>query len=302
MQGTGTYLIGIGGDSGAGKTTLTAALCAMLRGCDLAVLSGDDMHLWERGDAHWNDYTHLNPVANDLQEESRQLAALKNGKPVLRRHYSHVTGRFTEPVEVYPRQVLLYEGLHPYYLTNTRELFDVRVFLKPEQQLTRHWKIQRDTTVRGYTREQVMNQIIRREKDSALYIDVQAQHAELLVEILCLEPLLNLGHPDESPAMILRLTVGNGWDFGPLMEVLRQTGMRVEHAYLLNDLQKMEISGAMSGLNLQGIAAALGWEEGYAWLKDAGEIPDLIAFTLLYYIRQKQIEVLRREDGYATAA
>ena len=45
-------------------------------------------------------------------------------------------------------------------------VFDVRVFLAPPEELRRRWKVQRDCSRRGYTTDQVLAELDRRERDS----------------------------------------------------------------------------------------------------------------------------------------
>src|ERR1700760_3310648 len=58
--------IGIGGDSGAGKDTLVDSIVGMFGRENVAQLSGDDYHFWDRQKPMWRAMTHLNPRANDL--------------------------------------------------------------------------------------------------------------------------------------------------------------------------------------------------------------------------------------------
>jgi phosphoribulokinase len=57
----------------------------------------------------------------------------------------------------------------------------VRVFLNPPEDLRRRWKVQRDCTRRGYTTDQVLAEIDRREADSEMYIRPQRRYADMLV-------------------------------------------------------------------------------------------------------------------------
>ena len=47
-----------------------------------------------------------------------------------------------------------------------RDCYDVKIYLDPEEDLRVKWKIHRDTTKRGYTLEEVMAQLERRESPS----------------------------------------------------------------------------------------------------------------------------------------
>jgi phosphoribulokinase len=57
----------------------------------------------------------------------------------------------------------------------------VRVFLDPPEDLRRQWKVQRDCSRRGYTTDQVLAELDRREPDSEAYIRPQRHHADIVV-------------------------------------------------------------------------------------------------------------------------
>ena len=54
-----------------------------------------------------------------------------------------------------------------------RDVYDVRVFLAPPEDLRRAWKVQRDCSRRGYTTNEVLAELDRREADSAAFIRPQ---------------------------------------------------------------------------------------------------------------------------------
>ena len=49
----------------------------------------------------------------------------------------------------------------------------MRVFLAPPEELRRRWKVQRDCSRRGYTTDQVLEELDRREADSETFIRPQ---------------------------------------------------------------------------------------------------------------------------------
>ena len=57
------FVIGVGGDSGVGKSTLTELLTRLFGQNNVTIIRGDDMHKWERGHDKWNELTHLSPKA-----------------------------------------------------------------------------------------------------------------------------------------------------------------------------------------------------------------------------------------------
>jgi phosphoribulokinase len=115
-----------------------------------------------------------------------------------------------------PQTFTIVEGLLGYYTTEMRDIYDVRVFLAPPEDLRRKWKVDRDCSRRGYTTDQVLAELDRREPDSAAYIRPQERYADLVVSFmpsdasapdrLDADLLLRDGlpHPDLSPF------IGNG--------------------------------------------------------------------------------------------
>ena len=145
-------IIGIAGDSGAGKTTIANGAAELFGHTNATVICGDDMHKWQRGDQQWSQITHLNPLANELHVELDFLKRMHKNRVVYRRQYDHDTGKFTEAKPVRPRSVLIVEGLHSFYLRPARNLFDLKIFVKPDPDLLLHRKIVRDISKRGATK------------------------------------------------------------------------------------------------------------------------------------------------------
>lgn len=237
-------LIGIGGGSGAGKSTFTEALSGIFGARNTTVVRGDDMHKWERGHEKWREYTHLDPRANHLHAEYACLRRLKDGGRISRRHYNHSNGRFDPCADIEASRVNIFEGLHPFYLARLRELYDFRIFIRPEEQLLCHWKIIRDTTQRSYTRAQILQQIEMRREDARRYIDVQADHADMVIEMRLRRPILLPGNRSERVDAYLRLTLANSFYIEPVVDELRLCpGLRIEHSYGDNDRQHLDVDG-----------------------------------------------------------
>jgi phosphoribulokinase len=72
-------------------------------------------------------------------------------------------------------------GLHPLFTPALRQIAHVRIYLDPEYALQQQWKIIRDSTLRGYTVDQVRQQIADRRRDSYLYIQPQKRFADMIV-------------------------------------------------------------------------------------------------------------------------
>src|ERR1700754_2407882 len=166
-------VLGVVGDSGAGKTTLTRGLVRVLGDGNVAHLSADDYHRYDRGERRAMGISPLHPDANYLDILTQHLGHLRRGQPVLKPVYDHRTGTLGRPLHLAPAHYLIVEGLLSYHTETLRSVHDVRVFLAPPEELRRAWKGTLDCTRRGYTTDQVLEELDRREPDSELYIRPQ---------------------------------------------------------------------------------------------------------------------------------
>lgn len=182
------FVIGIAGDSGAGKDTFSDALEGLFGSHSVTTLSGDDYHLWDRQKPMWQVMTHLNPMANDLEGYARDLLALTDGRAIQSRHYDHQTGRMSRPFTIPSNDIILASGLHALYLPILRECYNLSIYLDIDEKLRRHFKLQRDVHQRGHTVERVLASFDKREPDSARFIRPQAEHADLILSVQPIHP------------------------------------------------------------------------------------------------------------------
>jgi len=144
----------------------------------------DDYHRYDRKQRAERNITPLHPDCNHMDIMAQHLAHLRAGEPFLKPVYRHEDGTFGPLVRVDPKQFAIVDGLLGYYTEDLRRLFDVRVFLAPPEELRRRWKVQRDCSRRGYTTDQVLAELDRREPDSEAFIRPQQRHADIVVSFL----------------------------------------------------------------------------------------------------------------------
>jgi phosphoribulokinase len=174
-------ILGVVGDSAAGKTTLTRGLVRVLGDEHVAHICTDDYHRYDRKQRAELGITPLHPECNYVDIIAQHLAHLRRGEPILKPVYRHKDGTFGPPVFVQPERFTIIEGLLGYYLSDMRDVYDVRVFLSPPEELRRKWKVQRDCTRRGYTTDEVLAELDRREADSEAFIRPQRRYADMVV-------------------------------------------------------------------------------------------------------------------------
>jgi phosphoribulokinase len=175
-------ILGIIGDSAGGKTTLTRGLVNLLGPDRVTHLCTDDYHRYSRKERAERNVTALHPDSNYLDVLEQDLELLHYGQPILKPVYDHSTGSLLQPEYLRPQDVVIVEGLLGYHSAAMRRWFDVKVYLEPREDVRRMWKIRRDTSKRGYTVDQVLVELQKREADSHNFIRPQRQHADIVVQ------------------------------------------------------------------------------------------------------------------------
>ena len=192
-------ILGIVGDSAAGKTTISGALVDMLGEEQVTHVATDDYHKYDREQRKERDITPLHPECNYMDIIAQHLSLLREGEPILKPVYQHEDGTFGPPEYVAPRPFAVVEGLLGYHTEGLRDSYDVRVYLAPPEELRRKWKVKRDTSSRGYTEDEVLADLDKREPDSAQFIRPQERHADLVIRFVESEG----GDPDTLDAQIV---------------------------------------------------------------------------------------------------
>ena len=225
---TRSITLGVVGDSAAGKTTLTRGLVRVLGEDNVTHVCVDDYHRFDRRQRAERNITPLHPDCNYMDMMAQHLAHLRAGEPFLKPVYRHEDGTFGPLVRVDPKQFAVIDGLLGYYTDELRALYDVRLFLAPPEELRRLWKVRRDCSRRGYTTDQVLAELDRREPDSEAFIRPQQRYADIVVSFLptegsdqehldaelILRPTLR--HPDFHSVLDVEVGVGDGIQIGEL--------------------------------------------------------------------------------------
>ncbi|MDQ6807175.1 MAG: phosphoribulokinase [Actinomycetota bacterium] len=174
-------ILGVVGDSAAGKTTLTRGLVRILGEDQVTAVATDDYHRYDRKQRAERKITPLHPDCNYLDIMAQHLRLLRQGEAILKPVYIHHDGTFGPPVYVDPKPFTIVEGLLGYHAEDIRDCYDVRVYLAPPEELRRRWKVRRDTSRRGYTTDQVLADLDKREPDSAEFIRPQERYADVVI-------------------------------------------------------------------------------------------------------------------------
>lgn len=214
------FVIGVAGDSGAGKDTFSEAIRDLFGPHSVAALSGDDYHLWDRQKPMWQVMTHLNPMANDLDSFGQDVKSLSAGKSIHSRHYDHSTGKMSKPSVIRSNDIIIASGLHALYSSAVRECYDLKIYLDIDESLRRFFKIQRDVTQRGHSLDTVLSSFEKREGDSQKFIRPQSASADLIFSVQPIHPRI-LEESTKHPLRFkLEVRSRNGYDTVSLMRTL----------------------------------------------------------------------------------
>ncbi len=175
------FVLGIIGDSGSGKSTVSRGVRELIGPGRVSTLELDDYHRYSRAERQELQLTALNPMVHNLSLMQEHLQLLRRGRPVRTRSYDHTDGTFGPLHTLEPQEVVLVRGLLGFPTEELRACYDLTVFLYPEPDLLFRWKLRRDTKSRGYSEADVLKSIARHLLDSKMYVLPQADRADLVV-------------------------------------------------------------------------------------------------------------------------
>ncbi len=239
-------LLGIVGDSAAGKTTITRGIAQVIGEDRCTIICTDDYHKYNRVDRAKLNLTALHPDCNYMDIIEQHLNLLKDGKPILKPHYNHSTGDFDPPSYIEPKDFIVVEGLLGFSTKAMRDAYDVKLYLAPPEDLRFRWKMKRDTQKRGHSAEAVIKEMKLREPDSDAFIRPQRKWADM---VICFWPPENDKEETGShlnASLVLRPTLPHP----DLSDVLEQGGGNGIHMELDRDMglpvDRLEIDGKIS--------------------------------------------------------
>jgi phosphoribulokinase len=174
-------MLSIVGDSGSGKTTITRGVVRVLGEDRVTHFCADDYHRYDRRQRAERGITPLDPSCNYIDVLTQDVRHLRQNQAILKPVYQHADGTFGPPAYLTPARFVVAEGLLINHTPELREMFDVRVYLNPPEEIRRRWKVARDCSRRGYSTGQVLSELDHRERDSEAFIRPQRHYADMVV-------------------------------------------------------------------------------------------------------------------------
>ena len=178
-------IIGIAGGTGSGKTTVVNKISNQLSKDEVAVLSQD---------SYYRDSSHLpleerqklnfdHPDSVEFGLLISHLEKLRKGEPIEEPDYSYLTCTRTEKTTtVFPKPVIIVEGILVLSNSSLRKLMDIKVFVDCDSDVRLARVIQRDTIERGRDVLQVLKRYEETVRPSHLqFIEPTKRFADIIV-------------------------------------------------------------------------------------------------------------------------
>lgn len=181
-----SYVVGIAGGSGSGKTTFLKALFDAFEPHQLALVSQDNYYFpKEKQEVDENGWANFDlPTSIDSTRFHNDLVKLASGEDIEKLEYT-----FNNPTKVPARivvpsaPVIITEGLFIFHYPEINELVDYRVYVDAEEDVRLKRRIARDDVERGYPEHEVRyqwdNHVIPAER---LYLEPYRANADLLID------------------------------------------------------------------------------------------------------------------------
>ena len=179
-----SFVIGIAGGTGAGKTTV-ARLITENVGESVTRIPIDNYYedlshldLSEREDVNYD-----HPSAFEWELLREQLSTLLEGRPIEMPVYDfEIHNRKDEPTTVEPTDDIIVEGILALYDEAVNEMFDLRLYVETDADVRILRRIERDVIERGRDLEGVIDQYLATVKPMhEQFIEPSKKHADLII-------------------------------------------------------------------------------------------------------------------------
>ena len=179
------FIIGIGGGTGSGKTTLSLALQQHFSSYGVLILSYDDYYVdlshLPPSERRTHNFDH--PCSVDSSLFFEHLSQLSRGVAIESPGYDYVTHqRINNGIHVEPKPLIIVDGILIFHDEQIRNIFDLKVFVDAPADLRFIRRLQRDMRDRGRTLESVIRQYEATVRPMhQTYVEPTRHFADLLV-------------------------------------------------------------------------------------------------------------------------
>ncbi|HRW62845.1 MAG TPA: uridine kinase [Bacteroidales bacterium] len=180
-----SFIIGIAGGTGSGKTTVVRKIVEKLPKKEVAIIPQD---------SYYKDNSHLpledrqeinfdHPRSLEFKLLIEHIKKLKENQPIQQPIYSYLTcARSKETILVEPKKVIIVEGILILQNAQLRNLMDIKVFVDADNDDRLMRVIQRDLVERGRSVNKVLERYEKTVKPMHLqFIEPTKRYADVII-------------------------------------------------------------------------------------------------------------------------
>ncbi len=178
-------LIGITGGTGSGKSTVSREILKSIHEKNVAIIEQDSYY---RDQSHLSfeervktNYDHPFAFDNDLLIQ--HLKDLLDRKPIEKPIYDFERHtRKKETITVYPKEIIILEGILILADEEIRNLCDIKIFVDTDSDVRVIRRIERDIKERGRTLDSVINQYMTTVRPAHMqFVEPSKKHADIII-------------------------------------------------------------------------------------------------------------------------
>ncbi|NLW40654.1 MAG: uridine kinase [Tissierellia bacterium] len=178
-------LIGIAGGTGSGKSTVAREILKSINEKNVAIIEQDSYYK-DQSHLSFEDRVNINydhPFAFDNELLIKHLKELLNDKPIEKPIYDFEQHtRKEETITVYPREIIILEGILILNDEEIRNLCDIKVFVDTDSDVRVIRRIQRDIKERGRSLDSVIKQYMSTVRPAHLqFIEPTKKYADIII-------------------------------------------------------------------------------------------------------------------------
>ena len=180
-----SFIIGIAGGTGSGKTTVVKKIVARLPKNEVAIIPQDSYYR-DNGHLPLEERQEINfdhPRSLEFRLLIEHIKRLKEGKAIEQPIYSYLTcTRSDETIPVSPKKVIIIEGILILQNSQLRNLMDIKVFVDADSDDRLMRVIQRDLVERGRSVSKVLDRYEKTVKPMHLqFIEPTKKYADIII-------------------------------------------------------------------------------------------------------------------------
>jgi uridine kinase len=161
MNNNKPYIIGVAGGSGSGKTFFLKCFLHHFSSEEVCLISQDDYYKpKETQQIDENGWINFDlPDGIDDVKLLNDIKLLIDGKSIEKMEYTfNVNEENARLLNITTAPIIIVEGLFVFHYPEIASLFDMKIFMDADEEITLNRRISRDEMERGYSRDMVMYQ------------------------------------------------------------------------------------------------------------------------------------------------